>query len=303
MQSSVLTHEAITSSYTHASETLAEIAQAYFLLGRLKDARHLLSTALRLLEAREATPQSRLRPLLLYSQVLIVDHLLTRGETELMFSIISQAQQVAEAIQDPQSRADALSLLGQAHCNATTIASLKSGVSPFVPQGQGRYDEELTTALTHQRQALQQREALNDTRGISESYFLIGLVHERWCLDEQAQDYYARAGQVAEESGHAFERTEPTRHRALHALKQGHLEQALPLALQALKLREEAQFRPYQPLDHLLIRDIYLARGDTAKAQQHTEAASAIAAEMGMETLVASMPNIRDVLTAKHREE
>ncbi|EFH86082.1 hypothetical protein [Ktedonobacter racemifer] len=302
MQSSVLTHEAITSSYVHASETLAEVAQAYFLLGRLKDAQHLLSTTLRLLEAREATPQPRLRLLLLYSQVLIVDHLLTRGETEPMFSIISQAQQVAEAIQDPQGRADALSLLGQAHCNATTIASLKNGVSPFVLQGQGRYDEELTTALAYQRQALQQREALNDTRGISESYFLIGLVHERWCLDEQAQDYYAGASQVAEESGHAFERTEPARHRALHALKQGKLDQALPLALQALKLREEAQFRPYQPLDHLLIRDIYLARGDTAKAQQHTEAASAIAAEMGMETLVASMPNIQDVLAAQHKE-
>jgi hypothetical protein len=89
----------------------------------------------------------------------------------------------------------------------------------------------------------------------------------------------------------------------LHALKQGHLEQALPLALQALKLREEAQFRPYQPLDHLLIRDIYLARGDTAKAQQHTEAATTLATEMELGALVSSMPNIRDILTAKHKEE
>lgn len=302
MQSSVLTHEAISSSYAHASDTLAEIAQSYFLLGRLEDAQHLLSATLRLLEAREAMPQPRLKLLLLYSHVLIVHHLLTRGDTELMFSTIGQARQAAEALQDSQAIADALSLLGQAHCNATTVASLKSGISPFVPQGQGKYDEELDMALAYQRQALQQRETLNDTRGISESYFQIGLVHERWCLDEQAQAYYARASQIAEQYGHAFERTEPARHKALHALKQGNLEQALPLALQALKLREEAQFRPYQPLDHLLIRDIHLARGDASNAQQHTEAASTIAAEMGMETLVASMPNIRDVLAAQRKD-
>jgi hypothetical protein len=48
-----------------------------------------------------------------------------------------------------------------------------------------------------------------------------------------------------------------------------------------------------------LLRDIYLAKGDTANAQFHTEAASAIASEMGLKTLVSSMPNIRDILAAQ----
>jgi hypothetical protein len=72
--------------------------------------------------------------------------------------------------------------------------------------------------------------------------------------------------------------------------------------LQALSLREEAGFKPYLPLDHLLLRDIYLARGDTANAQLHTERASALADEMGLTTLVASMPNIREILAAQSAE-
>jgi hypothetical protein len=100
-------------------------------------------------------------------------------------------------------------------------------------------------------------------------------------------------------SGHLFEKTEPTRHFAIHVLRQANLDQALTLALQALALREEAGFKPYLPLDHLLLRDICLAKGDTANAQFHTKIASAIAEEMGLKMLVSSMPGIRDILAAQ----
>ena len=77
-------------------------------------------------------------------------------------------------------------------------------------------------------------------------------------------------------------------------MRNGNLDQALTLALQALQLREEARFKPYLPFDHLLLRDIYLAKGDTANAQFHTDIASSIASEMGLKTLVSSMPNKRE---------
>lgn len=247
-------------------------------------------------------PQHRLKLLLLYGQVLIVDHLLTHGDAALLFSTILHAQQIAEAAQDQQGIADALSLLGQAHCFATRVASLKSGTSPFSPQGQGKYDEALAEALTYQQQALELREALHDTRGVSESYFQIGLVYERWQQYDLSQEYYTKARQIADQSGHLFEKTEPARHVALHALRKGNLDQALTFALQALSLREEARFKPYLPLDHLLLRDIYQAKGDTAHAQFHTEIASAIAEEMGLKTLVSSMPNIRAILAAQQEE-
>jgi tetratricopeptide (TPR) repeat protein len=295
MQSSEPTYEEITQRYTAAIDALYEIGKAYYMLGRSDDAQHLIRTALQLLDAREATPRQRLKLLLLHGQILVVDYLLMRGDADLLFSTVLNAKQLAEAIQDQQSIADALNLLGQAHYVTTVVASLKSGASPDSPRGRGKYDE----ALAYQQQALELREALHDTRGISESYFQIGVVYERWQQYDQALHYYAKARQIADQYDHAFEKTEPARHFALHALRQGNLDQALTLALQVVSLREKAGFKPYLPLDHLLLRDIYLARGDTANAQAQTEIASSIAAEMGMETLISSLPNIRDVMASR----
>jgi hypothetical protein len=69
----------------------------------------------------------------------------------------------------------------------------------------------------------------------------------------------------------------------------GDLEQALTHALRALSFREAGGFRPYQPLDHISLRDIYLKKGDTANAQFHMQQASTLAEEMGFSTLVSSM--------------
>src|SRR5206468_2597113 len=114
MQSSESTHEEITQYYTTAIDALCEIGREYYTLGRLGDAQHLLRTSLQLLnaskvnlrdhhsrngstpahqatkgdtspvtvlwkhlEASEVKPEPRLKLLLLYGQVLIVDHLLT----------------------------------------------------------------------------------------------------------------------------------------------------------------------------------------------------------------------------------
>lgn len=285
MQPSTPTHDTLAQHYTTAVDALCEIARAHYMHGRLADAQHLLRTSLQLLDVREATPQHRLKLLLLYGQVLVVEHLLMRGESDAMFSTVRQVQQIAEAAQDRQGIADALSMLGQAHYFAAVVASLKQGVMPTGVPGEGQYDQ----ALAYQQQALELREALHDTRGISESCFQIGVVYERWQQYDRAREYYARARQIADQYGYAFEKTEPARHVAFHALREGNLDQALTLALQALALREEAQFRPYLPLDHLLIRDIYLAKGDTANAQLHTQHALALAEEMGLHTLVASI--------------
>src|SRR5947209_6829152 len=131
MQSSASTNDNLTRHYTVAIDALHEIANSYFFLGRLGDALRLLHTSLHMLEAGEAAPQDRLKLLLLYGKVLTVDHLINRGETDLMFSTILQAKQVAEAAEALQGNADTLSLLGQAHCNATTVAIVKSGTLPF----------------------------------------------------------------------------------------------------------------------------------------------------------------------------
>ena len=289
MQSSALTNDKLTGYYTNAIDALCEIARAYYMDGKLSNAQHVLRTALQLTESGEVAPRDRLKLLLLYGQVLIVDHLLAHGDADLLFSTIQQAKQIAEASQDQQSIADAFSLLGQAHYFTAVVANLRAGTLFNSHQGDGKYDE----ALAYQQQALKLREALHDNRGISESYFQIGTVYERWGQYDRAQEHYTKARQIADQYDYPFEKTEPTRHFALHALMQGNLDQALTLALQALELREKAGFKPYQPLDHLLIRDVYQARGDTANAQLHEQRASAVAEEMGMPNLVSSVPSIK----------
>lgn len=277
MQSSLSPHEEFSQRYTTAIDALCEIAKAYFYLGRLADAQHLLRMTLRLIEANEVKLQDHLKLLLLYGQVLTIDHFLNGKGADLLFSTILQARQIAETAHDQQSIADALSLLGQAHYFATLVARVKSGASPNSPQGQGKYAE----ALTYQQQALELREALHDTRGVSESHFYIGIVYERWQQEDLALEHYRKALQIAEQSGHLSERSEPTRHLAWNAFWKGDLDQALTYALQALSLREAANFRPHLPFDHLLLSDIYLKKEDTANALLHAEIASARAKAMG----------------------
>jgi tetratricopeptide (TPR) repeat protein len=285
MQSSVSTYEEFTKYYTTAIDALREIANSYFFLGRLGEAQRLLHTSLQMIETGEVASQDHLKLLLLHGKILTVDHLINRGDTEPMFSTILQAKQIAEETEAQHSIADALSLLGQAHCNAMTVAIIKSGALPFGTRGQGKYEE----ALAYQLQALKLREELHDTQGISESHFCIGLVYQFWQQNDLAREHFIKAIQVAEQSGHIPEQAEPHRHLTFDALFKGDLDQALIYAKQALSFREASGFRPYQPFDHLTLWDIYLKKGDTANAEFHMQQASTLAEEMGFPTLVSSL--------------
>ena len=66
MQSLEATNEDITQYYTTAIDALYEIGRAYYTLGKLGNAQHLLRTSLQLLEASEVKPHYRLKLLLLY---------------------------------------------------------------------------------------------------------------------------------------------------------------------------------------------------------------------------------------------
>ncbi|QBD83289.1 tetratricopeptide repeat protein [Ktedonosporobacter rubrisoli] len=293
MSSSGIEHEEIAKYYKVALDALYEVARTYFFLGRLDDARHLLTTSLQVFEAQETMPQHRLKLLLLYGRILLVKQLLRVGDTPALFSTLEQARWIAEEIQDQQAIAEALSLLGQAHYSVNVTA----GVILDSPDS-GKYN----TALAYQQQALELREALHNQRGISESYFQIGVIHERWQDYDRAAEYYKKARQIADQYDYPFEKTEPARHLAVHALKDDHLDQALQLGLEALKLREEASFKPYQPLDHILLRDAYLAKGDAANAELHTRKATALAEEMGLTALISSLPNIREALASRQKK-
>jgi len=266
----------IAKRYTTALEAINEIACTYFFAGRFKDAVQTLRLSLELTEAQEVTPQSRLILLLLYGKVLLVEHLIRRNNPELMFSVIRQAKALAEKIQVPEYVADAVSLLGEACCNATTMSILESGNMPF-----GRQDK-YHDALAYQQEALKLRETLHDSKGCSESHFLLGLIYQFWQQNELAREHFMTAIQIAEDNGLVLEQAEPNRHLMFDARLQGDLDQALLYGERALFFREAGGFKPYQPLDHLALRDVYRQKGDAEKAQFHERQAMILAEEMGV---------------------
>lgn len=144
MPSSLSKQEECSYLYAIAIEACCELAQAYFYLGKLAQAQHLLRALLHLIEASEAMPQARLKLLLLYGQILTSDHFLNETDASLLFEPLEQARQIAETVQDQQGLSDALSLLGQAHYVVTLRARIKSGASLNSSQDQGAYQESLT---------------------------------------------------------------------------------------------------------------------------------------------------------------
>lgn len=282
--------EALAQSYTIALTALGEIAEAYYSLGSLDDARHVLRTALQFAEEKGVPRQTHLKLVLQYAKTLVVNYFLTNQDAGLVFSAVLHARQLAEAAQDQQSSADALSLLGQAHYYGTFNASAT------LTSQEGTYQE----ALDYHQQALERREALQDTRGISESLFFIGLVHERGGAHDLAHAYYSKALHVADHHGHSPEKAEPARHLAGLAWVQGNLDQALTFALQALTFRKAAGFQPFLPFDHLLIGDIYLARGDAANALLYAQQANALAKVYDQKrALVFSLLSLGDIQVAQ----
>ncbi|GHO99674.1 hypothetical protein KSF_097220 [Reticulibacter mediterranei] len=279
----------MTYTYTTMLDALYEIVHTYLYRGRLAAALRITQASQPMLDAEEVARRDRLKLLLLYGQLLVVDHLLGHGEPDLLFVIAQQAKESADELGDQLLIADALNLLGQTHYFATITQLLKSSQPVNSPQEEGKFAD----AFVYHQQALQLREVLNDTRGISQSHFEIGSIHERWGQNEQAVEHYRKASQIAEQYNYRYEKVEPARHLALHTLMQGDLDQALMYGQQALALREEAGFKPYLPLDHLLLRNIYLARGETANAQLHMQQATALAKEIGYPALVADVPDLR----------
>jgi hypothetical protein len=291
MQTPHLSPHMITQHYSTALEALGEIVQHYFFAGHLVDAQQVIRAALAVTEVRDVQPEMRLKLLLLYANILMVDHLLSRTDGVEMFTIIEQAKSAAESLQDEQGIADALSLLGQAHYFATMTANMPAilaSLNSSEPLEQSLRDK-FNKSLSYQQQALVRREALNDMRAMSESHFFIVLIYERWKQPDTALEHYRQAREIAAQNGHVLEQAEPSRHMALAAVLKGDWDGALPYALDALAFREAADFMPYQPLDHLLLRDIYMAKDDAEKIAYHAERVSTIAQAIGHGEMFADM--------------
>lgn len=285
--------EQMTQTYATAIHALCDITAAYHLNGKMEDTHRIARVCVQLSETGEVHPLDRLKSYLQYARVLVDSHLLSNADSELMFSILQKAQELAESVTELHGLADTLSLLGQGRY----FEMLNGGQSL---ESSERFD----ALLDLQRQALDVRETIQDTRGISESHFYIGQIYERLQNLDQALEHHAIALKIAEGHGHQYERTEPMRHLAVLSIQSGDLDQALIYAFQALSFREENGFKPYLPLDHRLLCDIYLKKGDVETAFHHAREAVSISEELGVKgALASSLLGVGDVYLARKEED
>jgi tetratricopeptide (TPR) repeat protein len=234
-------------------------AEALYRAGQMEDALALLPAG----QLTQPTPES-LRVLLLRGRMLTdqVFHA-NRGYGEAQASLRA-ARTLAQQLGDEAAAINALELLAL----ADYYRMLQTGAGDYRP------------LLARFEETLARREALGDTRGIAESVFHVGLIHERLSEREQAWEAYERAYQLAKQHGHKTELSYAARHLGSASFESGDLDAALSYFEESLALRQEAGLTLNVPLAHLAVGDVLLARQDRDGAARHYEQAYALAQGM-----------------------
>jgi tetratricopeptide (TPR) repeat protein len=258
-----LSAQALNERYSTSLQALREIAEAYYFQGRLDDAFHLWRTAEQLLATPEVGSIDKMKFLLRYGRFLVQYYFLMNSEETLMLSIVQQAQQEAETLQDAFGTATALFLRGQ------TL------YYQHLQTGENNYSD----ARDYFLQASALRTTIGDSYELAESLFYTGLTHDRQQEATQAKDYYLRALEIAEQQGNKWAESEATRHLTDHS----NGDQRLHYALRSLERRSEMHYKPGLPPAQLLLSEIYTNRGELEQALAYCEQAEKLATEMNLQ--------------------
>lgn len=259
-----LTEDAISEHYTTTLRSLSEIAEAYYFQGRIADAWHLWQDAQHLLTGQEISSEQRVKFLLRYGQFLIQYYFLTNREEDLMLSVVQQARQEAQVLQDKAALAMAYYLVGQTLYYHNLLGA----------------ESDYTRARDSFEQASALGEKIGDFYHLAEFCFYIGLTYDRENPLEQAKIYYQRSLTLAEQYGNKWVASEAMRHLTDHT--EG--EQRLRYALRSLEIREEMRFKRALPPAQLLVSDIYLEQGDLIRGLEYCQHAEQLASEMELQT-------------------
>ncbi len=260
-----LSAEDISEHYTDTLRTLSEIAGAYYYQGQLNEALRLFQTGEQLLRLREVLEADRVAFLLKYAEFLVDYYFLTNQEEERMRVVVRQAREAVTASGDESSIASAISSTGK----MLYYYNLNTG------------SDDYTEARRAMRQALEIYEKFDDSHGIAQSLFFIGLTHERNGEEEQARGYYRQALDIAREYDDKWVISEVTRHLAgLNMGKDN--DTSLRYALESLQRREEIGFKCVLPLAHVLVCEVYTERGELEQARKHAQYAQELSEEMDL---------------------
>ena len=260
--------EPIATDWNTFARTLSTISERLYFQARLDD-------ALRLLDANLAAAPPDLsaaaRAQLLYARARTVYYMssLAGSGYDTALQALDEAWRAAERGSDRRLQADVLDLTGLCHYSREF--------------GRGEY----ATARPYYDRAFALRTELGDRRGLAESFFHYGLIHQNrehpTKADEaQAREYYQRSLRIAEEDHLQLEQSYALRHLAAFESNAGNLESALEMFERSLALRREIGFLIYLPAASLAVGDVLLEmrRYDEALASygEALESARAIGA-------------------------
>jgi tetratricopeptide (TPR) repeat protein len=256
----------IAAQYTTLIQSLCDIAESYYYLGRLEDALSLLDAGIQITGQHEVPPGDRALLLLQRGKLRATAIFLADGDLDSTLADLAQARQIAEEIDDRRLLGSALNLIGQAYY----FAILNSG------------GQDWDAPRTYFQQALAQQDQSGDSAGACDSIFQLGLLHERKAEYDQAAEHYRRALDLTAKHGHKRERSYAARHLGFIYHHQGDLEQARRLFEESLALREQIGLKLYIPFAQIALGDVLLDQGDSAGALAQYQSARQLAEAIGL---------------------
>lgn len=238
------------------ADATCELATSDLARGRPGDGLRAVEAVLPLLDRPDATRADRAR---LATERGRLEHYrasLAGAAQDTAVARLRDALAAAEASGDERLVADAADLLGLA------LYSLAFDSGDFA------------APLAHLDRALGIRRRLDDRRGVAETLFHLGLVHQNrtgaTASDrDRALAIYGEALPIARDNGCAVEQSYLERHIAAELVERGDLDGALAGFERSLELREQAGYAIYVPPALLALGDVHRARGDSATALRY----------------------------------
>ena len=259
----------ITQSYIELVNAIVNLSDAYLYAARLDDGLQLLSWEVVVLLECEFPLEERVRIQVQRAKIMRFKNRLDGSSNDATLGLLFEAEKTAKSLDDRGLLADVASLIG------------------LILYDQELWASTLETPLQYFEQALAIRRETDDQKGIVESLFNIGTVHQnkKGRADEdieRALGYFEEAYQLAEEGGFRWEKAHVARHLGyIYGHQKGDLSTALSYHKEFLDVNEEVGFKLYLPPAHTRVGFTYYELEDLDRALEHFEAAQAIAEETG----------------------
>jgi len=232
-------------------DLLLDAAEAHHFQGAFAEAYATLARAESAARGTSA-PSALARVWIAWTRVCISETTVTNAGYPEADSSAARARRYAEESREPRLIADATDLTGR------VLYARRINLN------EGDYDR----PLAYFTRALTLRKGVGDTRGVVESLFRVGLIHERKDQSAPAIALYEQAMRLAGDA-YPVERSNLARHLAYQRQAQGDLDRAIELFELSLALREEVGLVITRPSALTSLADAYRRKGNSGRALEY----------------------------------